>query len=234
MRHCLLALLAALSICGRPMAGEPADSAGDDPTAAMSIEELRLFQAYFYAPGGRDPLTMRVPTATELGFGRSDAPRKAPTIEDQSAMLLAWLARIEELIRARDYDGALGVAGEATGVMDGEWPPIRAEHTELVRMAERVRSYNSLAARLKSQKEIADEFDALGLRIEGVAWSPTDAKAMVNGKMASAGAILLAVRREGDLRIEAIEERGVVFQYKGMRFRIPVEIFSALEPERAN
>lgn len=233
MRYGVLALIIALSAAGVCPAGEQPGAQQADPTENMSIEELRLFQGYVYASGGRDPLTMRVPTADELGFGRREPTRKAPTIEDQAAMLASWIGRIEDLFKVQDYEGALGVAGEATGVMDNEWPPIRAEHAELVRMAESVRNYNRLAARLKGQKEIADEFDALDLRIEGVAWSPTDAKTMVNGKMASAGEVLLEIRREGDLRIEAIEERGVVFQYRGMRFRLPVEIFSRLDPESA-
>lgn len=88
------------------------------------------------------------------------------------------------------------------------------------------------ALRLKTRKETAAEFAALSLRVQGVSWSPADARAMINGRMLSAGEVVPGVRKEGDLRVEMIEERGVVFRYKGMRFRLPVEIFSRLSGEQ--
>ncbi len=145
-------------------------------------------------------------------------------------MLAAWLEELEEELKNQDYDAALDTAMEAIGVIDNEWPPIKPEHADLIRMNEGIRNYNRLALRLKAQRDIAAEFRTLGLRIEGVVWSPSDAKAMVNGQLLSAGEVMSDIRREGDLRVEMVEEHGVVFQFKGIRFRLPVEIFSRLSP----
>ena len=215
-------------VSGLCRAGQPPQAAEDDPTADMTIGELRTFQAYFYSSGGRDPMTMRLPTDSELGLVQRDGPRRAPTIEEQEDMLLVWIGKMEKELKAKDYDAALETALAAISVIDNEWPPIKPEHVNLLRMSENIRNYNRLALRLKAQRDITTEFNALGLRIEGVVWSPSDAKAMVNGQLMSAGEPMLNMRREGDLRIEMIEEHGVVFQYKGLRFRLPVEIFSRL------
>jgi hypothetical protein len=201
-----------------------------DPTEAMSIRQLREFQAYFYSLGGRDPLIMRFPTDAELGLDEASGPRKAPTIEEQEEMLLRWLERLEAELKIRDYDAALATAFEAINVIDNEWPPIKPEYVNLLRMNENIRNFNRLALRLKAQRDITAEFKALALTIDGVVWSPSDAKAMVSGQLLSAGEVMLATRKEGDLRVEIIEEHGVVFQYKGIRFRMPVELFSRLSP----
>lgn len=229
MRHMLWTALLILSAAatGTAAAGQPAPAA-DDPAADMTIEELRAFQSYFYSSGGRDPLTMRLPTDSELGLIRREGPRKASTPEEREQMLSAWIGKLEDELKTRDYDAALATALEATGVIDNEWPPVKPENTKLNEMSERIRDYSRLALRLKAREEVAAEFKALDLRIEGVSWSPSDAKAMVNGRMLSAGEVLLDTRKEGDLRVEMIEERSVVFQYKGNRFRLPVEIFSRL------
>ena len=218
---------------GERRRGAPPVDSGNEQMENMSIEELRTFQSYFYSSGGRDPMTMRLPTDSELGLTQREGPRKAPTIEEQEEMLAAWLLRLEEELKIQDYDAALATAMEAINVIDNEWPPIKPEHVNLLRMNENIRNYNRLALRLKAQRETAAEFKALGLTIDGVIWSPSDAKAMVNGILLSAGEVMLTVRKEGDLRVEMIEEHGVVFQYKGIRFRLPVEIFSRLTPDGA-
>lgn len=202
------------------------------PMDAMSIEEMRAYQGYFYASGGRDPLIMRFPTDAELGLGRKSGPRKAPTLEEQEAMLRNWLLEITEAIKVQDYDTALRVSGEAISVIDNEWPPLKSEHTDLIRMNDEIRGFARLAGRLKNQQEITKEFEALDLRVDGVIWSPVDAKAMVNGRTHSAGELMLAERKQGDLRVEMIEEHGVVFQYKGMRFRLPVQLYAPLEASK--
>lgn len=198
----------------------------ESPMDEMSIEELRSYQGFFYSSGGRDPLIMRFPTDSERGAGRKSGPRKAPTLEEQEVLLRQWLADITEALKGQDYEEALKVSGAAISVIDNEWPPLKAEHIELVRMNEEIRSFARLAGRLKNQQDIGKEFAGLGLRVDGVIWSPTDAKAVVNGKTRSAGEVLLDERKQGDLRVEMIDETGVVFQYRGMRFRLPVQLYA--------
>ena len=195
----------------------------------MSIEELRAFQGYFYASGGRDPMIMRFPTDIERGLGRESGPRKAPTREEQEALLEGWLNDITAAIKVQDYEAALTVSGTAIGVIDNEWPPLKSEYTDLIHMSEEIRSFARLAGRLKTQQDIGKEFNALSLRVDGIIWSPTDAKAVINGKMHSAGELLIDERKQGDLRVEIIEEHGVVFQYRGMRFQLPIQLYAPLE-----
>ncbi len=200
----------------------------------MSIEELRAYQSYFYAPGGRDPMIMRLPTSAELGMDRKDkGVRVAPTIEEMERFLAQAIETITVAIKARDYDAAIKSSDEAIYVIDNEWPPLKADPPHLPRMSEELRNYNRMAVRLKAQRDTQIEFEGMHLKVEGVVWSPTDAKAVVNGRLLSAGEIMLAERKQGDLRIEIIEEHGVVFQFKGMRFRIPVEVYAPPPQETA-
>ncbi len=235
----LFTLLFAL-IIGTASAGQPATApqAAKKPLPApgkanadgkksaddMSVEELRAFQSYFYATGGRDPLLMRLPTDRERGLSRKSGPRKAPTLEEQEAKLEEWLTAIKAGVTKQDYDAAIQVANEAMNVIDNEWPPIKPEYKKLVRMNEDIRSFGRMAMRLKAQQDIGKEFVSLRIRVDGVVWSPTDAKAVVNGTLHSAGEALLQERPQGDLRVELIEERGVVFNFKGMRYRLPIEL----------
>ncbi|MCD7896091.1 MAG: general secretion pathway protein GspB [Planctomycetaceae bacterium] len=215
-----LLLVAGIASAGQRRAEPPAPS----PMDSMTIEEIRAYQSYFYAAGGRDPLTMRFPTDRELGAARKSGPLKAPTVEEQEAMLTAWLEDITAAIKDQDYEKAIETATAAIEVVDNEWPPIKPEYTRLIRMNEEIRGFQRMATRLKNQQDITREFVSLHLRVDGVVWSPTDARAVVNGKTLSAGEILLSERPLGDLRVETIEEHGVVFQFRGLRYRLPVEI----------
>lgn len=203
--------------------------AEDSPLDAMSIEELRAYQSYFYAMGNRDPLTMRMPTDREKGLDSKTKAVKAPSFEEQESMMEGWLKDLTASLKIQDYDNAMKTAETALGVIDNEWPPIKPEHVKLIRMNDEIRSYQRMAIRLKSQQDIGKEFANLGLRVDGVVWSPTDAKAVVNGILLSAGEVMLKERKDGDLRVEMIEEHGVVFQFKGMRFRLPVEVYATKE-----
>ena len=226
---CLCLLVAALlTIASGAGAGQRRAGVEEDtsPMDGMNIEEMRAYQSYFYAPGGRDPLVMRFPTDSELGIADKAGAGKIPTREEQEAALRAWLKAITDNIKAQKYDEAIEVANEAINRIDNEWPPLKPEYTNLIRMNEEIRNYGRMASRLKSQQDIGKEFVNLGLRVDGVIWSPMDAKAVVNGTTLSAGEIMLHERKQGDLRVEVIEEHGVVFQFKGMRFRLPVEVYA--------
>lgn len=203
------------------------DTNTNNPLEQMTVEELRAYQAFYYVSGSRDPLTMRLPTSRELGEEtRSLSTRVAPTLDQMEIFLTTALNSIKANLKVLDYDKAIKAAEDALFVIDNEWPPIQPEHVHLLRMTEEIRNYHSLAARLKTQEEIKKEFASLSLKVDGVIWSPTDAKAVVNGRTMAAGEVMLNERKQGDLRLELIEEHGVVLQFKGMRFRKPVEMLS--------
>lgn len=225
----LACLFGGVAPAGQPRKAQPTEE--QEAMEKMTIEELRAYQGYFYAPGGRDPMTMRMPTSAELGMEKKGkGSRVAPTIEEMERFLTQALETITAAIKSLDYETAIKVSDEAIYVIDNEWPPLKADPPHLPRMSEEIRNYNRLAVRLKAQKDIKAEFEAMRLKVEGVIWSPTDAKAVVNGRLLSAGEIMLGERKQGDLRIEIIEEHGVVFQFKGMRFRIPVDIYAPPPP----
>lgn len=222
----LLGLAAAAGVLA--ITAAVAQDEGDEPKSIedMSVEELREYQAYYYPSGGRDPMIMRRATDAELGLVPKEGAIRIPTLEEMENFLVDWLREVDEAVKNGEYAAAIQVSERAIYIIDNEWPEMHADQVELRRMAEEIRIFNRLAVRLKSQEDITAEFQKLQIRVDGVIWSPTDSKAVVNGKTLSAGELMLDERSQGDLRIEMIEEHGVVFQFKGMRFRIPVEIYS--------
>lgn len=229
-RYWIMILLLIL-ISGHTWAGQRrgASSASDEesPLDKMSVEELRTFQSYFYAPGGiRDPLLMREPTAMEMN--PDEKVTQLITLEEQRQMLETALGTISKGIREQRYEDAIKAGEEILLKVENEWPKYKPipEHADLIRMVEEIRSYSRMAVTLKRNQDIKMEFLSLHLKVDGVIWSPMDAKAVINGSTYSAGEVLMDERKQGDLRVEIIEERGVVFQFKGMRFHLPVDVYA--------
>ena len=86
--------------------------------------------------------------------------------------------------------------------------------------------YGMLVGPHASRKE-REAFAALPLEVNGVIWSLEDARALVNGHSLAAGDPVPDAKGGADLRVEVIEEDGVVFNYRGGLFRKPVEMFSS-------
>ncbi|MDR1519330.1 MAG: general secretion pathway protein GspB [Planctomycetota bacterium] len=191
----------------------------------MSMEEIRGYQRYYFASGGRDPMIMRLPTNTELGLNMSPV-KLAPTLEQIDTFLSDAIHGVSEALMNRKYEDALKKSNEAIYKIENEWPPIKAEMFKQIRMVEELNNYNRMAVALKKREDVAIEFKTINIRVGGIVWSPFDARAVVNNRLLAAGDIMLAERKEGDLRVEMIGEREVVFQFKNIRFRLPVEMFS--------
>ncbi|MDR1536039.1 MAG: general secretion pathway protein GspB [Planctomycetota bacterium] len=227
---------------GTAPGGQPARNRGkaqappkpEDPMDKLSVEELRAYQSYFFARGGRDPLIMRLPTNEELGLGNSPAPvRRAPSLDEMNRRFAEWREDARQALMNRKFEDALKECEDAIAYIDGDWrqyirldQPSDPKISRQRRMIADIRNYHGLAQELKRKEDARTEFESLRLRVEGVIWSPYDAKAVINGRLLSAGEVMLAERRQGDLRVEAIEERGVVFQFKNVRFRLNVELLS--------
>ncbi|MCL2000545.1 MAG: hypothetical protein FWG74_03845, partial [Planctomycetes bacterium] len=74
------------ALAGQPRRPQPTEE--QEAMEQMTIEELRAYQGYFYASGGRDPMTMRLPTQDELGMERRvRGSNVAPTIEEMEGIL---------------------------------------------------------------------------------------------------------------------------------------------------
>lgn len=230
MRMCkrglVLLVLTLLAVASVASAGQRKVVEDDSAFDAMTIEEIRAYQAYFYASGGRDPLVMRFPTLAEIGQKETGGSR-VPTLEELRAFLQEYVEKITAALRIQNYADAIAISDEAIEKIDGEWAEgIKSEHTDLIRMVDEIRSYNRMALTLKRNQDIKKEFLSLQLRVDGVVWSPIDSKAVINGRTYSAGELLTNERKQGDLRIEVIDEFGVVFQFQGIRFHLPVEVYA--------
>jgi hypothetical protein len=199
----------------------------NSPMESMNLEQMRAYQAFYYRSGGRDPMTMRQPTARELGTEAvATSIRIAPTLAQMEQTLKNALSTVESAFAKRDYDEALKQSEEAIRMVDYDWPPLQADPPQLRRMDEQIRNYTRLASTLKAKEEVYEEFSRLSFHVAGVSWSPTGARAMINNRLVEAGESLLDIRPTGDLRVESIEPRAVVFQYKGFRFRNDVDLYS--------
>ncbi|MCC8180849.1 MAG: general secretion pathway protein GspB [Planctomycetes bacterium] len=71
------------------------------------------------------------------------------------------------------------------------------------------------------------DFESLHLRVEGISWSPTGSRAMINGRTVAEGETLVQERPEQDLVLSAIEEHAVVFTFQGSRYRVELELFGS-------
>lgn len=65
-----------------------------------------------------------------------------------------------------------------------------------------------------------DEFASLGIRVNGIFQTPGEPAAIVNGKFRQNGEVLLEERPQGDLFIESIESRAVLFRFKDATVRV--------------
>lgn len=225
--HLALAVLVLLIITSTGWAGQQAVQA-PSPFENFSVEQLMAYQEYYYVSGERDPMTMRLPTESEKKPKTTVATAKDryPTIEEMERFLKASLLGIEESLNKNDYAKALEVSQMAIKKVDEEWPPLKAEPPQLRRMDEQIRNYRSLADRLKREADIAKEFEQIDLAVNGIMWAPLSAKAIVNNKLVEAGEILSSIRKENDLSVESIEEKSVLFQFKGQRYRRGVELYT--------
>ena len=201
----------------------------ESPLDKMSIEELRNYYSYYFPKGERDPMTMRLPTDTELGMTREDGLRAVPTIGEMRSVLSEALGKIATALQQLKHEEALKLSEDMINTVENEWSSASSLRSDidLIQQCETLRTYRRLAADLKLRQDIQTEFTSMPLRIDGVIWSPSDARAIVNDRTLAAGELMLAERQQGDLRVEAIEEKGVVFKFKNIRFRKPVELFTS-------
>lgn len=194
-----LRLLLALSVAGLLVAGEApkpqpaptpqqpekADSKAkkktDGPFSQLAEEEKWTFdppvnrpdvfydlEAMLLSQMGSD--LVKGGTQTKVGPG------------DDIAALREWakaeLARVEGFIFERKWDDAL----KATETDLKKLQPRVGEDSTIAQITEKLKRYRAQAEEAKIFEEAQAKFDALGLRVEGILWSPSGSLAVINGE----------------------------------------------------
>jgi hypothetical protein len=112
---------------------------------------------------------------------KGTTPGQKPTGDD-IAGLRQWakdeLARVESFIFERKWDDAL----KATEVDIKKLQPRVGEDATIAQITEKLKRYRAQAEEAKIFEEAQAKFDALGLRVEGILWSPAGSLAVISGE----------------------------------------------------
>jgi len=197
----------------------------------MSMSELRDYQSFFYAAGMRDPFTYRkgkdpetvtTTTVSSGGTGKIEVKDNAPTIAEQRRFLRESIMRAELLMLAHDYKNVIAISDDAQKKIVDDWKITRLV-PDLQQMWNDLKyDYGMTAKRLQHAEDTRREFAGLNLQVLGIRWTPQGAAALVSGRLYEAGEVIEDLKIEERVHVAEIEERAVVFMYKGQRFRVGV------------
>lgn len=102
--------------------------------------------------------------------------------KDELGALREWakreLVRIESFILVRKWDDAL----KATETDLKKIQPRVGDDSAIAQIAEKMKRYRSQAEDAKILEEAQAKFDALGLKVEGILWSPAGSLAVISGE----------------------------------------------------
>jgi hypothetical protein len=122
---------------------------------------------------------LALPNPEIVNGGPEKGPGLVPGAEVEA--LRAWgkqeLVRVEGFILGRKWDDALK-ATEA----DLKKLQTHAEDAAIVAIAEKMKRYQTQAEEAKIYEEAQAKFDALGLKVEGILWSPAGSLAVISGE----------------------------------------------------
>lgn len=88
------------------------------------------------------------------------------------------LSRVEGFVLARKWDDAL----KATETDIKRLQPKVGEDATILQIVEKLKRYHSQAEEAKIYEEAQAKFDALGLRVDGILWSPAGSLAVIRGE----------------------------------------------------
>ena len=101
---------------------------------------------------------------------------------DDLAQLREWakqeLARVETFIFERKWDDAL----KATETDLKKLQPRVGDDATIAQITEKLKRYRAQAEEAKIFEEAQAKFDALGLKVEGILWSPAGSLAVISGE----------------------------------------------------
>jgi hypothetical protein len=155
---------------------------GSDPFSQLAEEEKWTFEPpinrldIFY-----DLEAMLMSQTVTDQSGQKTTPGVKP-IGDDIAGLRQWakdeLARVESFIFERKWDDAL----KATEADLKKLQPRVGEDSTIAQIVEKLKRYRVQAEEAKILEEAQTKFDALGLRVEGILWSPAGSLAVISGE----------------------------------------------------
>lgn len=165
----------------QPEKADPKAKKKEDPFSQLAEEEKWTFDP----PINRQDIfyDLEAMLMSQLG---TDQPGKPGTTRvgpgDDIAGLIIWakdeLARVESFIFERKWDDAL----KATEANLKKLQPRVGESAILAQITEKLKRYRAQAEEAKIFEEAQEKFDALGLRVEGILWSPAGSLAVISGE----------------------------------------------------
>lgn len=194
MRTALVVMLLAFvgwSVAGeapapvKPPLPEKADSKAmkdDGPFSQLAEEEKWTFDP----PVNRQDIFYDLEALLESQLGtelvnqkqQPGGQRPSDEIEALREWAKAELARIETFIFERKWDDAL----KATETDLKKLQPRVGDDATIAQITEKMKRYRAQAEEAKIFEEAQAKFDALGLRVEGILWSPSGSLAVISGE----------------------------------------------------
>ncbi len=190
----------------------------------MDLEELRDYQRYTYVAGGRDPMTFRSRRETRRTEEATAAMavKGVAKITDVNKMQEALRMVIGELacrLLSQDYESAVDIAKKFHEQVEKIWAKKPTE-SDLYDLWAVFLTHERTAKRLLQVRQIANEFNSLKLEVKGVQWSARGCAALINDRFYEPGdAVEVKAKDKAQVTVESVDDAGVVFGYKGQRFR---------------
>jgi hypothetical protein len=224
----IIAILAACRLVGAeaappapavqaPPAGKPAKA---EPSAATIPDEEKWI---FETTPGRPDIFVDIEAKLTLERKLLEAPAPGTIGQnllpggdaDKIEAALEWggreAERIEAMVLARKWDDAIAASDAGIKAMEKY-----LENSAIQELVERFKRYKQQAEEAKIYEEAQAKFDALGLKVEGILWSPDGSLAVISGEPRA----LRINDRSKDCVIINIDTNRVdfLFHYKRRRF----------------
>ena len=161
---------------------DPAKAKKDNgPFSQLAAEEKWTFDP----PVNRQDIFYDLESMLEAQFGTVTENKNDPTNPrpgDEIDALREWakreLARVESFIFERKWDDAL----KSTETDLKKLQPRVGDDSTIAQITEKLKRYRAQAEEAKIFEEAQAKFDALGLRVEGILWSPAGSLAVISGE----------------------------------------------------
>jgi len=181
--------------------------AGNFDAVIAQYEELRM------------RLGLPIPQGQEaLRTARDTLMDKAGDIKSQAEVgkIKLVLKEIEASVAKMDYDLRTGNYDELDQIHDTVMRKLGIVNTTVPVLLKRRDELKKKAVTLKRRGDIRREF--VRPRIDGIAWTPTDPGALVNGKAVGQGDSI-----DENTKVMKINKDSIVFAYKGEEILVPME-----------